>query len=101
MAGEVDDAAEQLLLVVPDADDADLRIDGAGRLDDVGVALAGMRDRAAVAHLEAAIEGHRRFAAATDAGVGGDAIVMGMTDRLDDSRFELRQVLGVGAVECW
>src|SRR5262249_44221521 len=56
VAGKVDDAAQESLLLVPAADDADLRIGRAGRLDDVGVAKPGMRDGSAIAHLEAAVE---------------------------------------------
>ena len=70
VAGEVDDAAEQLVRVlgVPGADDADLRVDGPGRLDDVGVALARVGDRPAVAHPEAAVEGDLVLDPLADAG---------------------------------
>src|SRR5439155_4000407 len=57
VAGEVDHAAEEFLLLVPGADDADFRVGGPGRFEDVRVALAGVGDGPAGAHLEAAVEG--------------------------------------------
>src|SRR5207244_295147 len=51
VTGEVDHTAEELLFLIPGADNADFRIGRSGRLDDVGISLPGVRDTAAVAHL--------------------------------------------------
>ena len=56
MAGKVDDAAQQLPLEIPDAQHANLRIGGAGWLDDGWISLSGVRHGEAVLHPEPAIE---------------------------------------------
>src|SRR5205823_14465786 len=96
VAGEVDDAAEQFFLRVPDAEDAHLGVDGPGRLEDVRVALAGVRDGPAVAHPEAAVEGHGAFQPAADAGPGTDTGFVRLEDRLDDGLFDFFQVFRIG-----
>ena len=59
VAGEVDDAAEQFAACRPRRRSRRPPDRPARRLDDVGIALAGMRDGQAVLHPEAAIERHR------------------------------------------
>ena len=66
MTSEIDDAADQLVLLVPRPEHADVGIDRAGG-ENIGVAGAGMRERQAVLHAEAAVEGHLVFASLGDA----------------------------------
>ncbi|ODT20764.1 MAG: hypothetical protein ABS54_13780, partial [Hyphomicrobium sp. SCN 65-11] len=56
VAGEVHDAAQHLARLVPSAQDADLGVDGAGGLDDVRIADAGVGHGVALLHQESAVE---------------------------------------------
>jgi len=66
VAGEIDDAAEELALGTPGSEYADLRVDWPGRPHDVRIALARMRRGDAVFHDEAAVEGDRRLRSSAD-----------------------------------
>ena len=96
MAGKVHDAAEQLSLLVPRADHADFRIGGAGRLDDVGVALPRVRHRQAVLHPKPPIEGDLVFDSLADADERRLPRSIRGTHRLDELLFNERQIFRVG-----
>src|SRR5262249_36274994 len=93
VAGGVDHTANQFLLLVPDADDAHLWIGWPGGFEDVRIALPRMGDGAAVAHAEAAVEGHRPLQAPAKARLRAGARVVGLADGLDDGLFHPFEVL--------
>ena len=84
VAGVVDHAAEAFSLLAPDADHADLGIDRSGRLDDVGIELAGMGERQSVLHAEAAVEGRLVFDPLADAAAGFRSRLVGRADGFDE-----------------
>ena len=82
MAGEVDDAAEQLALFVPSADHAHFRIGRSRWFDNIWVALPRMCERETVTHAKAPVEGHLVFDALARSTASSDARRIRLADSL-------------------
>ncbi len=90
VAGEIDKDPEQLAAGSPGRQHADVGVDRAGRLDDVGIPLAGMGGLAAVAHQETAVEADAGLVADPVAQLGGMQRVISGDDGLGDLRAATR-----------
>jgi len=83
MTDEVDQAAFQIPLFIPDSDHADFGIDGTCRFDDVRIAGAWMSICDSVSHQEPAIKGDLFLNAHTSATLGSTPFLVGFTDRFN------------------
>ena len=96
MTGKVDDATQELPVLAPRSQHADLRIDRPGRFEDVRVALSGMCHRKALAHPEPPIERRLFVAAEPRRAAGFDLSRVGGHHRRDDLALDAGQVFGIG-----
>jgi hypothetical protein len=95
MAGVVHHDTDKLTLHVPRTDHADLRVDGAGVFEDVGIARAGMTPTLAVLHAQAAVEGDLVLMAEAKAELHGHFASISRDDTRDDLIRQTQQVTGI------
>jgi hypothetical protein len=97
VAGVVDHDADKLTLHVPGTDHTDLRVDGTGVFEDVGIARAGMTPTLAVFHAQAAVEGDFVLMAEAKAELHRHFASICRHDTRDDLIRQTQHIASVGA----